>query len=156
MPTLEERQLPRSVVRHRPIAPDAMHTQVQTPRAGHSRQKREPHTTGGPPLVGARLKAKPKASGIRSHLSGAGDALRVFPHLGGSTACELGRTTLDDLHYGRPRTTQVDHFVGHEAAHVPSHFLAFNLSGQIYVVEIPGGTNTSRLLVGPRLIGPGF
>jgi hypothetical protein len=65
-------------------------------------------------------------------------------------------TTVDDLHYGRPRTTQVDHFVGHETGNIKSHFIAINLSGQIYVIEIPGGSaNTSRLLVGPHLIGEG-
>jgi hypothetical protein len=68
----------------------------------------------------------------------------------------FGQTVADDLRYGRPRTTNVDHFVGHEANHVPSHFTALNLGGQIYVIEIPGGNpSSSRLLVGPRLIGGG-
>jgi hypothetical protein len=66
-----------------------------------------------------------------------------------------GNTVVDDVHYGRPRTTNVDHFVGHETGNIPSHFMALNLHGQIYVIEIPGGSpNTSHLLVGPHLIGP--
>jgi hypothetical protein len=62
----------------------------------------------------------------------------------------------DDLHYGRPRTTNVDHFVGHETGNTATHFTALNLNGQVYVIEIPGGSpGTAHLLVGPRLIGVG-
>jgi hypothetical protein len=74
----------------------------------------------------------------------------------GQMVWNWGQNTIDDFRYGRPRTTQVDHFVGHEKNNVPSHFIAMNLGGQIYIVEIPGGsTSASYLLVGPRLIGPG-
>jgi hypothetical protein len=55
MPTLvEERQSPRSALHHRPIAKESINAQISTPRASRTRQKREPHTTGGPPLVAAR------------------------------------------------------------------------------------------------------
>ncbi len=65
-------------------------------------------------------------------------------------------TVSDDVHYGHPRTTQVDHFVGHETGKTPSHFIAVNLDSQVYVIEIPGSSpNSSRLLVGPHLVGPG-
>ena len=64
--------------------------------------------------------------------------------------------TADDLHYGYPRTTQEDHYVGHEQTQTPSHFVAMNLQGQITVVELPGGNlRGAQLLVGPRLLGPG-
>jgi hypothetical protein len=73
----------------------------------------------------------------------------------GQSLWNWGNTLVDDVHYGRPRTTNVDQFVGHETGKIPSHFVALNLSGQIYVLEIPGGhANTSHLLVGPHLIGP--
>lgn len=63
--------------------------------------------------------------------------------------------TADDLYYGYPRTTQVDHYVGHEQAGTPSHFVAMNLRGQI-TVELPGGNvRGAQLLVGPRLLGSG-
>lgn len=64
-------------------------------------------------------------------------------------------TTLDDLHYGRPRTFQVDAFVGHnEPAGVPSHFIAVNLHSHIEVIEIPGGDAThARIYLGPQLYG---
>ena len=152
MPTdlLEERQLSRSALRHRPIAPDAINTQVSTPRASQARQKHEPHTTGGPPSA---------------HTSKRGPWL-IYLVLGmcismmllwlGQMLWSWVGTVSDDIHYGRPRTTQIDHFVGHETGKTPSHFIAVNLGGQVYVIEIPGGSpNSSRLLVGPHLVGPG-
>jgi hypothetical protein len=61
------------------------------------------------------------------------------------TVVVLGQITLsrisltwDDLHYGRPRTSQIDAFVGHETTGVPSHFVALNLHGRIEIVEFPG------------------
>ena len=67
-----------------------------------------------------------------------------------------GMKTADDVHYGYPRTTQEDHYVGHEQGGTPSHFVAMNLQGQITVVELPGGNlKGAQLLVGPRLLGPG-
>jgi hypothetical protein len=67
-----------------------------------------------------------------------------------------GNTVVDDIHYGRPRTTQIDHFVGHEVDKTPSHFIATNINGQVYIVEIPGGqANNAHLLIGPHLVGEG-
>jgi len=64
-------------------------------------------------------------------------------------------TTLDDLRYGRPRTFQVDAYVGHnEAPGMPSHFLAVNLHGRIEVIELPGGdASHARIYIGPQLYG---
>jgi len=63
-------------------------------------------------------------------------------------------TTWDDLHYGRPRTSQTDAFVGHEAGNVPSHFIALNLQGRIEIIELPGGDAAhARIFVGPHLYG---
>ncbi|GHO54631.1 hypothetical protein KSB_31060 [Ktedonobacter robiniae] len=47
----------------------------------------------------------------------------------------------DDLHYGRPRTYQIDAVVGHnhDTSATPSHFIALNLHGQITVIELPAG-----------------
>lgn len=153
MPTevLEERQLPRSAVRHRPIAPDATQTHVKTPRASRARQHHEPHTTGGPPSV---------------HTSKARGIWLVYLVLGMLLACLLlwvgqivwswGNTTMDDLHYGRPRTFQMDAFVGHEMGTVPSHFIALNLHGHIEIIELPGGDAThAKIYIGPQIYGPG-
>src|SRR5438128_87178 len=49
------------------------------------------------------------------------------------------RVAADDLHYGRPRTAQIDGFVGHgETPDRPTHLMAINLNRQIVVVEMPG------------------
>src|SRR5712692_593825 len=65
-------------------------------------------------------------------------------------------TALDDLHYGRPRTFQIDASVGHnEAPGMPSHFIALNLHGRLEVIELPGGDPThARIYLGPQLYGP--
>jgi hypothetical protein len=75
----------------------------------------------------------------------------------GQIVWNWGSTVSNDIRYGRPRTTNVDHFVGHEVSgNTPTHFTALNLGGQIDVIEIPAGhSNDIRLLVGPRLIGAG-
>ena len=157
----EARNLSRSVVRHRPIAPDALNTtQIQTPRASRVRQKPKPDAlddqeqTTWPSLAHA-----PKRTATASH------TWLIYLVLGMLCACLLlwlgqivvnwGQNLSDDLRYGRPRTTNVDHFVGHETGHTPTHFVALNLSGQVYIIEIPGGSNTVQILVGPRLIGAG-
>ena len=64
-------------------------------------------------------------------------------------------TTLDDLRYGRPRTFQVDAYVGHnESQGMPSHFLATNLHGRIEIIELPGGdASHARIYIGPQLYG---
>jgi hypothetical protein len=62
----------------------------------------------------------------------------------------------DDLTYGRPRTFQTDVMIGHNDAHMPSHFLAINLHRHIEVIECPG-SDCSKAIVytGPVLIGEG-
>ncbi len=45
----------------------------------------------------------------------------------------------DDWTFGTPRTFQTDANVGHGTTQIPmSHFIAINLHGQIFVIEIPG------------------
>jgi hypothetical protein len=65
--------------------------------------------------------------------------------------------TQDDLHYGMPRTSQMDAVVGHQdsAAH-PSHFLALNLGGHLSVIEIQGGDVSKTVIyAGPVIYGQG-
>jgi hypothetical protein len=66
-------------------------------------------------------------------------------------------TTWDDLHYGRPRTFQMDASVGHnETTGAPSHFIAINLNGRIEIIEFPGGDGSkARIYLGPQLYGTG-
>ena len=69
----------------------------------------------------------------------------------------LGKANIlvDDLRYGRPRTTQIDAFVGHEEANgQPTHLMAINLNRQVMVIELPGGEAAkARTLSGPYLFG---
>src|SRR5260370_23762393 len=64
-------------------------------------------------------------------------------------------TVSDDLRYGRPRTTQIDAYVGHESGKTPSHFLAINWHGREEIIEFPGGdASQAKVYVGPQLTGP--
>jgi hypothetical protein len=62
---------------------------------------------------------------------------------------------MDDLKYGRPRTSQLTANVGHgEANGALTHFVAMNLNRQVTVIEFPGGDVTKpRVIVGPYLFG---
>lgn len=66
-------------------------------------------------------------------------------------------TTMDNIHYGYPRTYQTDASVGHnETNGVPSHFIAINLHGHIEIIEMPGGDAAhARIYLGPQLYGTG-
>ena len=72
-------------------------------------------------------------------------------------AANWWNTTWNDIHYGRPRTFQVDAVVGHnDSASDPSHFIALNLNGRIEVIEFPGGdASKARIYIGPQLYGNG-
>lgn len=65
------------------------------------------------------------------------------------------QTTSDDLHYGRPRTFQIDAVVGHnDSPQHPSHFVVVNLNRHIMIIEIPGGdVSKSVIFSGPTLLG---
>jgi len=63
--------------------------------------------------------------------------------------------TMDTLHYGYPRTFQIDAVVGHnDSRSKPSHFIALNLHGRIEIIEFPAGDGVhARIYLGPRLSG---
>jgi hypothetical protein len=88
-------------------------------------------------------------------LGGALTVLAVYAAV--SAAVEWTQLKLDDLQYGRPRTAQIDAYVGHnEAEGVPSHFLAMNLNRRVTVLEMPGGDGArTTTIVGPYLFGSG-
>ncbi|GAC1430747.1 MAG: hypothetical protein NVSMB54_24620 [Ktedonobacteraceae bacterium] len=66
------------------------------------------------------------------------------------------QVTQDDLHYGRPRTSQYDYVVGHGDSTInKSHFIGLNLRRHVEVIECPAGDCAkARILIGPVLIGP--
>jgi hypothetical protein len=74
-----------------------------------------------------------------------------------TSAMSWWNTTWDDVHYGRPRTFQIDAYVGHnETTGGPSHFIAINLNGRIEIIEFPGGDGSkARIYLGPQLYGTG-
>jgi hypothetical protein len=63
----------------------------------------------------------------------------------------------DDLHYGRPRTFQIDAVVGHNDSDAhPSHFVAINLDRHVQIIEFPGGDSSkAKIYIGPVLVGDG-
>ena len=74
-----------------------------------------------------------------------------------STALDWMRVKLDDLQYGRPRTVQMDAYVGqNEAEGMPSHFVAMNLNRRVTIVQLPGGDSSkANVILGPYLFGQG-
>ena len=157
-PSNEVRTMSRSVLRHRPIAQTEPNKQVQTPRASQVRQKSEPYTpddqTSGYRSTTRAPRHRTRGSWLLYLVLGMVMAMVLL--WVGEMLLHWGNRVTDDIHYGRPRTTHADQFVGHETGNIKSHFVAMNLDGQIYVIEIPGGSpNTPHLLVGPRLIGEG-
>lgn len=130
------RIVPRSIVRYRPIAPDDVPTWQR--RATHS----SPSETGvvaSSPALAATVAC------------GMGIALVLI--VLGQLVLGWAQTALDDWHYGRPRLSQVDQYVGHEqAGQPPSHFLALNNRGRVEVIELPGNDPTrARIFLGPQL-----
>ncbi len=160
MPTLTEdvddtqRPIPRSAIRHRPLGSHATPSPfvvVQTPRATRGKPHHEPHTTGGPP-------SGTDASRERTILTlGIGMLLTFALIFLGQLALTWVNVTLDDLHYGRPRTYQADAVVGHgDSAANPSHFIALNERGHIEIIELPGGDPAhAKIYVGPQIYGSG-
>ena len=73
--------------------------------------------------------------------AGTAGVLMVGGWLGIGALNQGWQTWQDDLHYGRPRTYQIDAVVGHnhDSSTTPSHFIVLNLHGQITVIEMPAG-----------------
>lgn len=67
------------------------------------------------------------------------------------------RVYQDDIHYGRPRTYQIDAVVGHgDSAANPTHFIFLNLHRHVEIIEIDGGNPArTHIYVGPVLFGDG-
>ena len=148
---------PKSVLRHRPLFSDkAIQAKPSVTRASRPPQRARAQETV-PPFVCVR---KTTVQHKKMHLSnilvplGSGMLVALLAVLLGQALLSWSATTWDDLHYGRPRTAQVDAFVGHEAGHTPSHFLVLNLHGHIEILELLGGDPThTKLYLGPQIGG---
>lgn len=107
----------------------------------------------------AQAQARPeKVVEARSVMMIAGAAvLIVVLYAAVSAAVQWTQVKLDDLQYGRPRTMQLDAYVGHnEADGVPSHFVAMNLNRRVTIIEMSGGDSAKiNTILGPYLFGQG-
>ena len=166
--TLDQHRLaPKSVLRHRPLRADSESAEgVSTPRRslGSHRSAHASAPQAGLVQAFARRTCLPVLAGLLQAFK-----RRIWlPVLVGMLAAMLmlsaaqlviswTATALDDLHYGRPRTYQVDAVVGHQdSAASPSHFLALNLHGRIQIIEWPAGDATHvHVYVGPQLLATG-
>jgi hypothetical protein len=70
-------------------------------------------------------------------------------------ALHWSRLRLDDIQYGRPRTTHLSGSIGFgEAPGQHSHIVAMNLDRQVTVIVLPGGNAAeAQYLPGPYLFG---
>ncbi|WP_201377355.1 hypothetical protein [Ktedonobacter sp. SOSP1-85] len=159
----ETRLAPRSlVVRRSPRSSSGKVPAVQTARASQFAKARAQRSTtpeevpefSRPSVL--QPKTSPRGSSWLLPL-GLGMFCALLLAFAGLVAMSWSGRFIDDVHYGYPRTTQVDHMVGHEVdPRVPTHFMAINLKGQVIIFEVSGGDPAhARLLQGPRLVGPG-
>jgi len=145
---------PKSVLRHRPLFSD----ETTQARPTVARASRPPQRTqeAVPPFVYIRETTVPYKKFPLSNALVSGMLVALLAVLLGQALLAWCATTWDDLHYGRPRTSQTDAFVGHEPAHTPSHFVVLNLHGHIEILELPGGDPThTKVYLGPQIGGVG-
>ena len=89
---------------------------------------------------------------------GCGMGLMLALWIAGNIAVNWWNLTLDDWHYGRPRTFQIDAVVGHnhDSVRNPSHFIALNFRSRIEIIEFPAGdTTTAKIYSVAPLYGDG-
>ncbi len=169
------RLTPRSAVRYRPLVDGDARTDADPPealpitptvlRASRLRQpdieKEVPDDAAPPaPKLAPRPGKRPMRSRPRHSIHpvlylGVGMLAMLATLAARAFVIGWVSTALDDLHYGRPRTFQIDAYVRHnEAPGMPSHFIALNLRGHIEVIELPGGdASHARIYLGPQLYG---
>lgn len=156
MPSAETHQtpMPRSALRHRPIrgagtsGPAPMYRRASRAQGSVETQP----TQTGVPVTRPRRRWR-----LHPLLSlGVGMIAILTLMLLLSLAVSWWNTTMDDLHYGMPRTFQMDAYVGHNEVGAPSHFIALNYHGCIEVIEFPGGdVANARVYLGPQLYDSG-
>src|SRR6266496_6365647 len=123
-----DRLTPRSSLRHRPIGSQATQQEPpRVPRASRTHTQKPTPATTAPGDIPTWKPAQPLPARRRQRLlligMGIGMIVAVVLVLLGQLLMGRVGTTWDDFHYGRPRTSQTDAFVGHEAGNVASHFL---------------------------------
>ncbi|HEX6607822.1 MAG TPA: hypothetical protein VF276_13005 [Chloroflexia bacterium] len=139
------------------------------PAAGPAeRMTYAPPREGGVPFAQQRAAQMPQRAPARTPAIGtplrlaglavAGVAALLALYVVLSAVFGFLQVKMDDIQYGRPRTTHLDAYVGHagEQDGQPSHFLALNLDRRIVLIELPGGdTKNASTITGPYLFGDG-
>jgi hypothetical protein len=137
---------PRSILRYRPIEADVV-PDIWT----HPTATRHSTTQQSQPVIATPASSSSLALAT---IAGLGMGLMLMLILAGQSFVSWAHLTLDDWQYGRPRTFQMDAFVGQEQAGQPSHFLAINNHGQVEIIDLPGNDPAhARLFLGPHLTG---
>jgi hypothetical protein len=118
-----------------------------------------PHTTAPQPAEQPEKKTLPRPQAGRFPLIPViiGMVIMVVLVMSISLLSSWWQVYQNDLHYGRPRTYQMDAVVGHDdSPEHPTHFIFLNLNGHIEIIEIPGGDPAkTRVFSGPVLYGNG-
>jgi hypothetical protein len=168
----------RSALRYRPIdqpeTEDVVATPTTpTPRASRTvqivqTQEQTPvQQTRTPSLPSLRPTSTKRLTRTRTRQKDTKDASHWTLHVGlamlamvvllwlGQALWSWGTLMYNNIHYGLPRTTQTDAFVGHEKGDKPSHFIALNDHGQVEIIEMPGDNAAqARIFFGPQFSGP--
>ena len=120
-----------------------------------SRYSQPTHGTASNAVAPARTMQPRKSFPLVSTLIGM--VITIILIMSFSVLSSWWNTYQDDLHYGRPRTFQMDAVVGHgDSPSNPTHFIFMNLHRHVQIIEIPGGDPArSRIFVGPVLYGDG-
>ena len=120
-----------------------------------SRHAQPTHGTASNAVAPARNMQPRKSFPLVSTLIGM--VITIILIMSFSVLSSWWNTYQDDLHYGRPRTFQMDTVVGHgDSPSNPTHFIFMNLHRHVQIIEIPGGDPArSRIFVGPVLYGDG-
>lgn len=94
--------------------------------------------------------ARPHRRAHWSLILGTGMMLMFVLWVLGNMLVNWWNVTQDDIHYGRPRTFQIDQRVGHGDDQTPSHFIAVNYNRHIEIIVFPAGdTSKAKLYLGP-------
>ena len=162
MPTLtsSDHLTTKSTLRHRPISPGSKLAEPpRVPRASRTQTHKPSAKTTAPVDMPIWKHGKKQQAQWQQRFllvgAGVGMLFAVVLVLVGQLLVAWISMSLDDIHYGRPRTYQVDAVVGQgdSAAH-PSHFIALNLNGQTEVIDFPGGdASHAKVYLGPHLYG---
>lgn len=157
---LYQTRMPSSVRRYRSQPPLHEEDDMHDPEF-HVQRRR---ASRRPPLARSQSEATLRTTEALPHLR----RLPLLPILVGMAAMIMlvmsinlfsswWQTYQNDVHYGRPRTYQIDAVVGHkDSPEHPTHFIFLNLDRHVEIIEIPGGDpSKTRIYVGPVLFGNG-